>query len=409
MYLFGVILLIVAVVLYLLRRSALGIEPFTDTAYQQEPEYQKQMRWLVDTFGPLEDKLRGHEDAVPDDMPLEQQCFVNFYALGCRYPSYIGPAENGYMDTDVGVAAAVHAGCRIFVLDIDYLADCTEAATRYFPRLVVRDQQGRLLVRESSNQPLCNTADTSNLKAVADQLATRAFKGSQSDDPLVLVLYFQRIPPGSPSSTTVLDYYAHVAEAMGALRDRMLTNEAEGGVFYRQKQEGRLLMQPLSVYAGRVLVFSNANTEGFRTLSYPVERDLDYMVHLRLGYTQTKLGVTEQAHFGVLQTVEDFTVIPPDRVEDVVETTKQRWTVCLGADPLASVEAGTLAKVRSMGVNCVPISLFGGADAVGAFKGHGWMAKPLNLRYIKPPVVVPGVPNPTMDAKGGSLRAPVGM
>jgi hypothetical protein len=29
------------------------------------------------------------------------------------------------------------------------------------------------------------------------------------------------------------------------------------------------------------------------------------------------------------------------------------------------------------------------------------------LRYIKPPVVVPGVPNTTMDAKGGSLRAPI--
>ena len=405
--LFGVTLFILAALLYLLVRTK---EPFVNADFQQEPAYQQQMRWLVDTFGPLEDKLRTYGDAVPEDMPAEQQCFVNFYALGCRYPSYVGPAQNGYIDAAVGVTAALQAGCRVFVLDIDYLADCTEEATRYFPRLVVRDVQGRLVIQASGNQPFCNTSETSNIKAVIYQLVTRAFKGVHSDDPLVLVLYFQRVPPGSASSVTVLDYYAHVAEALGGLRSRMLTNETEG-VFYRQKQEGQLLMLPISSYAGRVLVFSNADTSGFRTVTYPVERDLDYMVHLRLGYTQTRLGVTgQEAHFGTLQTVEDFTVVPPDRVDDVVASTKQRWTVCLAADPLAPVPLTTVAAVRGMGVNCVPVNLFDQTvEAIKGFKGHGWMAKPLKLRYIKPPVVVPGVPNPTMDAKGGALRAPIGI
>jgi hypothetical protein len=190
----------------------------------------------------------------------------------------------------------------------------------------------------------------------------------------------------------------------------MLTNELEG-IYYRQKQENQLLINPISSYEGRVLLFSNANTSGFRTLSYPVEEDLDYMVHLRLGYTQTKLGVTDQdAHFGVLQTIEDFTVIPSDRAEDVMEQTKQKWTVCLGQDPLASV-AGSYGKVtQGFGVNCIPVSLFDEVavkGVMGGFKGHGWMAKPLKLRYIKPPVVVPGVPNPSTDAKGGALRSPV--
>jgi len=422
--LFGVILLLLAVLLYVMIQHphslAAGLhmkgkghqEGFADATFKDEPEYQKQMKWLVDTFGPLQDRLRNFHDAVPDDMPPEHQCFVNFYALGCRYPSYVGPAENGYINADGGVSTAVHTGCRVFVLDIDYIADCTEAATQYFPRLVVRDKQGRLVIKDSGNQPLCNTEAASNLKDVCDRLAMHAFQGTLSDDPLVLVLYFQRLPPGSASSKTVLDYYSHVAKALGSLRDRMLTNETEGGVFYRQKQENRLLVNPISTYAGRVLVFSNANTAGFRTLSYPVEEDLDYMVHLRLGYTQTKLGVTEQeAHFGVLQTIEDFTVVPADRADDVIEQTKQKWTICLGQDPLAPVAVAQYQKVTGgFGVNCVPVSLFdAGAPGgvIAAFKGHGWMAKPLKLRYIKPPVVVPGVPNTTMDAKGGSLRAPI--
>jgi hypothetical protein len=415
--LFGIVLLALTGLLYVLisRPEILSMkrhEGFSG-GFKDEPEYQKQMRWLVETFGALEDRQRNYHDAIPDDMPAEQQCFVNFYGLGCRYPSYIGPADNGYIDTDLGVQSALKAGCRVFVLDIDYIADCTEAATAYFPRLVVRDKQGRLVIKESGNQPVCNTADRSNLKDVCDRLAANAFRGTMGDDPLVIVLYFQRVPPGASGSKTVLDYYSHVAKAMGALRDRMLTNELEG-VYYRQKQENRLLINPISAYEGRVLVFSNANTSGFRTLSYPVEEDLDYMVHLRLGYTQTKLGVTEQeAHFGVLQTMEDFTVVPADRVEDVVEQTKQKWTVCLGQDPLASV-VGAYGKVAGFGVNCVPVALFdeaavkgGSGSIVGGFKGHGWMAKPLKLRYIKPPVVVPGIPNPSTDAKGGALRAPV--
>ena len=409
-----VFLMIVGLLVWRHRIMSVDLSEGFTSDFRSEPEYQKQLA-IMTAYGSTSDAKRPYTD-LSTDMPPAQQNFVNFFALGCRYPSYVGPMNNGYLDADIGVQAAVNAGCRVFVLDIDYLDDCSEAATQYFPRLVVRDIQGKLMIKASGNQPFCNTESTSNIKEVCDKINTYAFGPAcqQATDPVVLVLYFQRQPPGSYKSKAVLDYFSHVAKALAPLQDRFITNELDGGTFYRQKQENRLLINNIKDYAGKVLVFSNANTSGFREVPYAVEEDLDYMVHLRLSYTQTKLGITENdagASYGVLQTAEDFTVIPGDRTDEVAEHTKLRWTICLSRDPGATVSADIYSQItKKFGVHCVPAVLFDPAAAYlfsdSLFKTHGWLPKPLALRYIKPPVVTPARPSPTTDAKGGNLRAP---
>lgn len=390
-------------------------EPFTN-------EEQDQIKLLNETYSPSATGKRPAEDGF-GDMPESERCFVNFNALACRYPSFIGPmAETGgQMNSDVAVQTAVQAGCRVFVLDIDYYEkDCDTI----FPRLVVNDKNERNVIKGQTGLEQCNTRQHSNIKELCEKIATYAYADScpQKDDPLVLVLYFHSAPKrkdGSPygyNEKQTLDYYAEVAKALAPLRNRMLTNEAGGGTFYRQSQEGQLLVQPITNYKGKVLVFSNANTSGFREkLLYPTEDDLDYMVHLRLSYTQTKLGITENdsgSLYGILQTAEDYMTIPPDRVQDVAEQTKLRWTICLSRDSSASVPAETYQKITAQsGVHCVPALLF---DTKGSahlftdktFKKHGFIPKPSGLRYIKPPVVTPSKPNPSTDAKQGMLRAP---
>ena len=64
---------------------------------------------------------------------------------------------------------------------------------------------------------------------------------------------------------------------------------------------------------------------------------------------------------------------------------------------------------KDFGVHCVPMTIFEPHPHLfteSLFKTYGFAAKPPPLRYIKPPVVVPGVPNVSTDAKGGKLRAP---
>jgi hypothetical protein len=413
-------IILVVVVMYYLSRLAAAYETFDNPDFKSEPEYKAQLDLLSKKYSSTADAKRPVSDLLSTiDMPPVQQNFVNFYALGCRYPGYIGPMNEGYIDPDIGIQTAVKAGCRVFVLDIDYLDDCTEAATKYFPRLVVRDSQGKIVIKYSGNLPFCNTESSSNLATICEKINFYAFASScqQSTDPVVIVLYFVRTPPGSYKSQTVLDYYSHVAKALKPFKDRILTNELDGGTFYRQKQENRLLINKISDYNGKVLIFSNANTSGFReNQTYSPMEDLDYLVNLRLSYTQTQLGVTSNdsgSSFGILQTVEDYTVVPPDRADEVVEHTKLKWTICLPKDPLAPVSSKVYQDItKTFGVNCVPAILFDPmandflfSDSL--FKKYGFQPKPEPLRYIKPPVVTPAQPNPSMDAKQGMLRSPV--
>jgi hypothetical protein len=384
-----------------------------------ETNYKNQVQMLSDRYSPVASARRPVTDLLSTNvMPEFEQCFVNFYSLGCRYTGYIGPMNEGYWDPDLAVQNAVNAGCRTFVLEIDYMDECKGETVQYFPRIVVRDVQGKMRIKYNSNRPICNSPQHSNIRDVCEKINFYAFADScqNSTDPVVIVLYFLRQPPGSYKSKTVLDYYSNVAKALSPFQNRLLNNELDGGTYYRQKQEGRLLINNIKEYNNKVLIFSNANLTGFReTQIYNPSEDLDFLTNLRLLYTQTKLGITENdgaAPFGILETAEDYLIVPPDRTDEVAEATKLRWTICFSQDPSKPVTKDVYNKITStFGVHCVPIMMFDTAASDfmftdDKFKTYSFIPKPEPLRYIKPPVVTPAEPNPSTDAKGGMLRSP---
>lgn len=384
-----------------------------------ETKYKNQVQLLSDKINPVSSARRPVTELLGQNvMPEPEQCFVNFYSLGCRYTGYIGPMSEGYWDPDLAVQLAVNAGCRTFILEIDYLNECKGETVKYFPRIVVRDAQNKLRIKYNSNRPICNSPQHSNIRDVCEKINFYAFApGCQNNtDPVVIVLYFLRQPPGSYKSKTVLDYYSNVAKALSPFQLRLLKNELDGGTYYRQSQEGRLLINNIKDYSGKVLIFSNANTMGFReTQLYSPNDDLDFLTNLRLMYTQTKLGITENdtsAPFGILQTAEDYMSIPTDRSEEIADSTKLRWTVCFSQDPSKSVTKDIYNKITSTyGVHCVPIQIFDIKNnefmfTDKTFKTYSYIPKPEPLRYIKPPIVIPAEPNPSTDAKQGLLRAP---
>jgi len=392
-------------------------EGFADpSAYRQEAAYTAQATYLAKRYEEVANRRQPLTTLLATtDMPAEQQCFVNFYSLGCRFTGYMGPMNKGYFDADIAVQTAVKAGCRVFILDIDYMDKCCGEEIQYFPRIVVRDAQGKFVIQQESAKPICNSAKDSSIRDVCDKINFYAFStGQNNTDPVVIVLYFLREPPGGYKSTTVLNYYSHVAKALAPLKDRFVHNQLDGGTFTRQKQEGRLLTNPIRDYHGSVLVFSNANTNGFREVqTYDSDEDLDYLVNLRLSYAQTKLGITQNkgSGFGILDTADSYTLIPVDRMDDTVNKTKLCWTLCLSADPSVSVSKETYGTIAGkIGVHCVPVVLFDEASQFmftnALFKTFSFIPKPEPLRYITPPVVTAGVPNTSTDAKGGALRSP---
>jgi hypothetical protein len=376
--------------------------------FKEEKEYSDQVKLLSDKYTAAADSKRPVTEIV-STVPEKQQCLLNFYALGCRFTGYMGPMVNGYFDPDIAVQYAVKAGCRVFVLEIDYMMDCD----KYFPRIVVRDVQGKFMIKYNSSLPTCNTLEHSTIRDICEKINFYAFTSQNSSDPVIIVLYFLRQPPGSYKSSAVLDYYSNVAKCLEPFKDRLLTNEIEGGTYYRQKQEGQLLINKITDYNNKVLIFSNANTTGFREVSYSPSEDLDFLVNLRLSYTQTKLGVSDNtsgSSFGILETVQDYMNIPDDRADTTIETTKSKWTICFSNDPTIPVSKDMFLKVSKFGVHCIPIVLFDkDTDFMFEdilFKKHSFLPKPESIRYIPPAIVVPGEPNPSMNAAGGKLQMP---
>jgi len=355
---------------------------------------------------------------------MKYTCLNNFYALGCRYTGYIGPIEDGYFDPVASVQMAVNAGCRVFVLDIDYIDKQCETGN-YIPRIVVRDAKGRMMIQYNDQYQLNNP--NGEIRQVCDAINTYAFgQGCQNrDDPVIIVLYFLRTPPGDSRSNTVLRYYSAVAKSLEVFSNRLLSNETTGGIFHRQRQESLLLTGPITNYQGKVLIFSNAATSGFRDtkLSFPSNEDLDFLVNLRLSYSQTKLGKTERdlTTFGILQSADDFMTISSTDKSETIAQTRNKWTICLSSNPSLPVSKETFQSISSTyGVQCVPANLFD-IDAskflftTEWFKDFGF--KPKNCDKcvdpnsdeclcIRPPVrVVASPPNrQALDANGGKLE-----
>ncbi len=391
-------------------------------AFRAEPAYQAQVKLLTDRFEPYSTKKRPVQELLEKEpsVPEPERILVNFHTLACRYPGFLGPLPAGYLDPDIGILTAVKAGCRTFVLDIDYIKQCPTDSVGYFPRLVVRDRQEKLAINAVTQEPLCQTPQSFELRTICQKIHDYAFSSAspQASDPIIIVLYFHRRPPGSYKSKAVLDYYSYVAKALAPFQNRLLTNELQGGKFYRHQQEGKLLMNKITNYNGKVLIFNNANTSGFtETNAYTAMEDLDFLTNLRLYSTQTKLGATEQASgasFGVLQATEDFLTVPEDRRDQVQSETTTKWSMALSKDPLTlptKEEYETLTN--SIGVQCVPTLLFVPDKDVptylfqdNTFGTYGFRYKREALRHRKPPVVAPGEPNPRMNARQGRVVAP---
>ena len=374
------------------------------------------------------DSNKSSKRAVVTNLPPMNAptSLINFYALGCRYSGYIGPMDNGYFDPDIAIQHSVNLGCRVFVLDIDYF-DGQGVTTSYVPRISVVDVQGKNMIQFTDKYKLNDPVG--EIRKVCESINTYAFSPScqNSADPVIIVLYFHRKPPGDNKSPAVLNYYSQVAKALGPFKNRLISNEIHNGVFHRQKQEHNLLSGNIANYSGKVLIFSNANTSGFREsdISYESHEDLDFLVNLRLIYTQTQLGITENdttTSYGILQTAEDYMVIPTNRQDPIIEETKKKWTICLSKNPSIPITKDMYYKITLMyGVHCIPACLFdidasSFLFAENLFKTYGFTPKrcPINpndgrcLCYIPPSIVVASPASKTMNSNGGALTMPQG-
>ena len=420
---FVFILVVVLIALFIYYRTK-NDDPVLPSGYHTTLDAQQKL--ISNAYSSMSSAKRAiiNDKAQLDKMKFT--CLNNFYALGCRYTGYIGPIEDGYFDPVASVQMAVNAGCRVFVLDIDYIDKQCDTGV-YIPRIVVRDAKGRMMIQYNNQYQLNNP--TGEIRQVCDAIQTYAFgPGCQNaDDPVIIVLYFLRTPPGDSRSNTVLRYYSAVAKSLEPFKNRLLSNETTGGIFHRQKQESILLRGSIKNYQGKVLIFSNANTTGFQKVSpmFSSEEDLDFLVNVRLSYSQSKLGDTNKdlTTFGILQSADDFMKIPSTEKSEIIGQTRNKWTICLSSNPSLPVSKETFQYITSTyGVQCVPANLF---DVQASsflftddlFKVNGFKPKPCDkcadpnsddcLCVVPAVTVMAGAANKqALDSNGGKLKNP---
>ena len=363
---------------------------------------------------------------TPDILP-EEQMLINFYVLGCRLSGYLGPMDNGYFDANVAVQYAVKAGCRTFVLDIDFVEQCMSCdQTDYTPYLVVRKGTGA--GNENSdyltcwNGELCKNINQTTVDTVCTAINVSAFSSEtcqNSTDPVIIVLNFLRMPDLTDRcSLKNLNYYSRVAKALQVFGTRLYQQEANGN-YFRQLQPDQLLLNKITDYNGKVLIFNNADTSGFdpsvcnNIPKYEPKDDLHYNTNLQLHYSIKQLGVTtSDAGNGVLDSADEYYNIPDTESSTFKINTTNKWTMCLPSNPLQPVSESTFTSITDkFGVHCVPITLFDTSNdfmfAEKYFKTYSFRPKPKELRRAPPKAIVPGVSSQNKNSYGGQLMTPV--
>ena len=382
---------------YIFKKDTEGFSDFKDNS-----DYKKQIKLLSEKYNPYSTKRRPVSE-LKLDPAVSNKCFVNFYSLGCRYTGFVGPLDAGYWDPDMAIQLAINAGCRVFVLDIDYVKECVDTTKTYYPRLVVRDSQG--VSRIKTDIP-CNNDINSNIKDVCDKINLYAFAEScgNKSDPIIIVLHFLRKPPGDFNSPLVLEYFSKVAKALSPFRNRFIDAEINNGSYYRQLQQDKILINDITDYNNKVLIFSNANTSGFRSSSikYNTSDDLDFIVNLQLQYIQkpkSEGSITETGTgAGFLESTSNFKIVPPDMIESTVAKVTKNWTICLIDDPFKPIDSDTYNKITStFGVQCIPTMIFDTTNSFmfsdKLFEKYSFIPKPKQLQYTKPQTVVAAKPD----------------
>ena len=389
--------------------------------YKESGSYQTQLKLVQTLRDQRANGRRDYNDMLQaTGVPPAQQCLVNFYTLGCRFTGYLGPFNGGFFDSDNAVLSALKMGCRTLVLEIDYYADLCKNP---FPRLTVRDKNGANLSDPDSDVK-CQNRNQSNILDTCTSISRYAFSNSVPNpaDPLIVVLYIIRVPEDQGDSDynqVLIKYYSNIAKGLKPLLNNAVNILAAGGNYSRQSQESALLTNPISTYSSQVLFFCNADTSIFRSQSgIPADEDLDFIVNLRLTYTQTQFGVTlnsttnsDGTKFALLESVDGYMQIPNDRLSGIQAATNATWTMCFETDPSVVVPQASADQImQKIGVHCIPLQIWSKDSKYmfdkSRFGQYSFVPKPVRLRYSIPKTAVPAEAAPQTDSNAGRLKAP---
>ena len=346
---------------------------------------------------PVSGFANGGSD-VPIAATKEDTTFINAQPLTIKQAGYLGPPEKGLFDPEKATGQALKAGFRAFVLQIDYLT--TEKDKENFPEAGVPT----LLYRGDNGQLI--SANAGSIEKVAQTIASLAFRPESPAHmmPVILYLHVLRAPSPTRQLEEHLRFMSRIARALNPLAPFHL-GSTPMGTFHRQKGEATILNTPLKSFEGQVIVLSNMDTTLFRTPStdgkrYDPADDLDYWVNMRVSLTSEAdaLGVTKMPETGtggamgagasaVVVWLSDIIGMSQQKKDAFATKGKARFVIAMPGAMANPTPAEVDVALRELGVNMVPLDIFGGAiedtkKLVAEYSNQTYSAKPAALQNI---------------------------
>ncbi len=362
---------IISSVLYFTRSEW---EPFIDKIRESFMSKQDTKNTTGDAGGPSYEESDVEpfidKSAVEESTdPAEHVTIVNIQPVSIKQIGYIGPTERGgSFEIETAIIEATRAGIRFFVLQIDYLDKTLGNGfeEKKEPTLVYRDDNGNLI-----------STNGASITDLAQKISTYGFNADfpASTQPLILYLHFVRTPNTLTNPEEYFKFLKKVAKALAPIQPFIL-NKIDTTDFTRQKNERALLYSQTSIFDGKILVWTNADTTIFRNTAKlsltaaPLEEDLDYMACMRvyLDDENDSFGITSMAHgktahaviapYARLNAMRGIWNKPNSERDDFSVKGKTRFVIAMPGQTEEINERDVYQVMKVLGVNTVPMNIF---------------------------------------------------
>ena len=326
--------------------------------YRSRPNSIQQLltirRHILDTaIGPLNPNSNSvcrqllAKQNVYSQIDESKTALVNWRPLTVRLTGYLGgihTIRDGVFDMAKGVQLALLQGARGFVFDIDYLdvAPCE-------PVIIHRNDKGYM-----------RSLHTGSIREACKALANMAF--TTNYDPVIIMVYFRRIPPGSLQQS---NYFKKVAASLEPLATYHLGSNEQGN-FHNCRSEANLFMSPITNYQKKFIVLTNYNTNLLTPTSNPKD-NLDFWTNARIyidesGKSSTLGTVSTTVPQGQIPYVQvgaisQFLAVPSVDQSKYLQTSSNTFKIALSDVEyiLSSAQISTL--LNTLGIQCVPIDV----------------------------------------------------
>ena len=270
--------------------------------------------------------------------------------LTVRLAGYLGgetDALNGVFDMEKGIQVALSLGARSFVFDIDYLD-----AKPCEPLVIYRDTGG-----------VMRSLNTGSIREGMESLNKMAFRSNY--DPVVIVVYLRRIPPGKMQADK---YFKSIASALDPLSTYHL-GLTEQGNFHNCASESSLFTNAITSYQKKFIVLCNYDTTLLPRTQNPKD-NLNFWVNARLFLHElspssslgsvTKKITSGGVAYAKIGNLNDFLTVPgttPTATADFTQGTLITYTIALSEVNYNITTSNLNILLNTLGIHSVPIDV----------------------------------------------------